>query len=183
MRSVSIVVGLVCILSASGCASLRFGRGVPVVDQSNRSLSGTQDWGQQIGQSFTAGVEGMLTALRVAIDQCESPRELLVYLQTADGEGRPTGQVLASGTLLIDAGGKKGVHWYEIPFSRPCHQGKNERLIYLLVPGAPSGAFGYFEYGYSKGDAYPGGCVFTGIGRYRERNTDFDLLFETVVLR
>ena len=177
------VAGMVCILAVSGCISPHFGRRVPAVDQSNRSFSGTQDWGQQIGQSFAAGSDGMLSAVRVAVEQRESPRELLVYVQGADEHGRPTGPVLASGALLIQRNGKQGVQWYEVPLARPYRQTENERLAYLLVPGVPSERFGYFEYGYSKGNAYPRGCIFTGIGRYPERNPSFDLMFETIILR
>lgn len=154
-----------------------------VVDQQNDKWDATNDYGGTVVQSFKAGVQGDIQAVRVALEGRENTRELLVTLRKADDAGFPMGKILASGVVDVAPRDKPETFWHEVTFENPYRQSPDEELCICLTPSViKTGSYGFFEYAYSYKDKYPHGRLNS---RQRGRKTipddGKDLCFAVIV--
>lgn len=157
---------------------------VRVVDQSNKLWDKTNDYGGTLTQTYSAGMDADVVAVRVAIEARENTRELLVTLRNVDEYGYPKGEVLASGVVDVVAKDNAEVVWHEVTFDHPYHQEVGENLCLSLTPSSiKSEDYGYFEYAFSYKNKYTEGRLNSGSRSRRIPSDDGkDLCFEIIVL-
>lgn len=123
----------------------------------NLVANDTADFGGILSQSFKPVISGHGVSIRLLIEGKENPRDLLAVIRKADANGYPTGDVLTSGLATIPVSLDGEAHWQEIHFNKPYKFSHEANYTFEAIPSAPDESFGYFEYSYSTGNAYPPG--------------------------
>ena len=155
-----------------------------VVDQENLQIHTGNDMSPPLGQSFTAGMDGQLVGVRLALEARKNPRDLLVYLSGADALGRARGPVLTSGVVTTNPTAPRSRKWYDVVFTEPYEQSAGEILAIMLVPLPPTSDHGWHDFAMSRDNAYEGGRLYyrghvAGIGGFESGR--LDLAFQTIV--
>ena len=120
------------------------------------------NWG---GQSFTPALDHRITSLKIKVYRVGSPGTVTVSIKGTDGDGKPTGADLASGTfdgntITTDIDGE----WVEIVFSSP-HTLRAPSTKYAMVVRAPDGDASN-KLGWRQDTttaAYPGGSYLSSV--------------------
>jgi hypothetical protein len=121
----------------------------PAVDQQQTDSSGALaiDYDQILAQTFTAGVDGKLDKVSVAVEkQMETgaslPGNLIVEIESVDGAGKPSGIALGNGTAAAEnfpnysGPNNPSPAWVDITLTQPAQVSKGTQ--YALVLSAPS---------------------------------------------
>lgn len=154
-------------------------------DQSQTQSETENDWMNGTAQSFTAGYDGLLTAIRLPISRIDGPASLTLEVRHVNSSGIPAGPILASGTLAgteIDAG---ATQWYTVALDTPYQQVKLEKLSFTVQQTADGEPYGWLEYGQSTNNPYPGGLMYYqgyyGPSGWTYDEGHLDFAFETLV--
>jgi hypothetical protein len=172
-----------------------------VIDQvqdltSSNLLVGATD--QRIAQTFTAGIEGELSQVRLRIGYLPSTggdaSDLVLEVMNPDINGLPAGSVLGSVSLShtafpIAGGLFNPTRYTDFDFAGiPLHAGSRYVLsLRVATPAAVCGAGSASctepayraDYFFSGTDPYPGGQLFTGTGAVPRLALFGDLSFQT----
>ena len=146
------------------------GAGTSAVDQAQLNFDNAFPQLQNGSQSFTAGVSGTLTSVRVLLNSMMGSANGTIYIRTGAGN---TGAILYQTTVSVtyqDGGG-----WYTIS---PVNVSVSAGSVYSINIVSNGGGFmESFDWFRSDNDLYPGGNSFLGSDAY----TAYDLVFETSV--
>jgi hypothetical protein len=144
--------------------------GTPAVDQAQLNFDNAFPHLQNGSQSFTAGVSGTLTSVRVLLNSMMGSANGTIYIRTGAGN---TGAILYQTTVSVtyqDGGG-----WYTI---NPVNVSVSAGSVYSINIVSNGGGFmESFDWLRSDNDLYPGGNSFLGSDAYLA----YDLAFETSV--
>jgi hypothetical protein len=158
-----------------------------VIDQSQPSFTQAGDIATsgKSGQSFTAGVSGSITAIRLVVEGAGNAgvfgSDFVLSLWTTSPAGTPTSNLLASGSFSRSALVPDVPQWITINLDTPYQQSPGEVLAFT-IDEATAGADGYNLYGSSVTNPYGAGQMFFSFtsGQPLTASTR-DLAFETIV--
>jgi hypothetical protein len=180
-RILSILLLIVVSASVAGGA---------IIDQSQTVFSSTNDisQGDRTGQTFTAGISGSLSGIRLVVEGrgfSTSPAfgsDFVLRLRST-ASGTPTNTVLAAATVSrsqIEAGTAK---WITIQFARPYAQTAGEILAFTIEELSGGGVNGFNDYGQADGNLYSRGQYFSSFtpGQPLAPSTR-DFAFQTIVV-
>lgn len=152
-------------------ASSAYG-GTPV-DQSQTQFEKENDWTSGTAQSFTAGCDGLLKAIRLPVLRNSGERSLTLELRHVDANDIPTGPLLTSGTLAGSAFAAGIAQWYAVELNPPYEQAEGERLSFTVELGPSGDPYGWLEFGQSSNNPYSGGLMYYQ-GRYGPSGWTYD---------
>jgi hypothetical protein len=161
-----------------------------VVDQSQPGFTVTGDIATsgKSGQSFTAGISGSLTAIRLVVEGKGYSgtgvfgSDFILSLWSTAPVGTPTHSLLASGTFSRSGLPPDRPQWVTITFEAPYQQTAGEALAFTINE-ATSGAAGFNEYGGKTTNPYGGGQMFFDFTEGQPLTaSSYDLAFETHVV-
>jgi len=182
LRSAFAVLATLGVLSAQG-ATL-------IVDQSQPSFTQTPDIATsgKSGQSFTTGVAGDLTAIRLVVEgKGFSGTEVfgsdfVLSLWSTAPAGTPTNNLLASGSVSrSELTLRDTAQWITVTFGTAYPQSPGEVLAFT-IDEATAGADGFNGYGSAVTNAYAGGQMFFSFTASQPLvASSRDMAFETMV--
>lgn len=149
----SVTLIFACLTAYTACL------GTPI-DQSQTQAERENDWMDGTAQSFTAGCDGLLTAIRLPLFRNNGPVSLTLEIRHVDGNEIPTGPVLASGTLPDSAIPAGTTQWHTVTLDTPYAQAKQEKLSFTVQQTATGTPYGWLEYGQSTNNPYPSGLMY-----------------------
>lgn len=143
-----------------------------------------------LAQTFTAGRSGDLDRVVLPLhwSTVVDPGPLLVTIQTVDGAGTPTGDVLASGSITVMEAGLQPLQsaWVEIRLTSPAEVSAGTQYALVLQTSGEcdtSDRWGWHQA--ASVDPYPGGMGMRGFSFAPElwlTFPGFDFAFETYVV-
>ncbi len=152
-----------------------------VIDQQQEHADIYPDWGHGPGQTFTAGMNGILTALDIMILHSNNPGSAEFILWQTDSAGFAVGSAITTGRLDKADVIYPTPSWYRVYFDPPYIQSEGEHLaftIYLLTFGSD----GWNDYGLATNDYYEGGFRKHWSGSVLNAFTNHDWAFRTYVI-
>jgi hypothetical protein len=158
-----------------------------VVDQSQPSFTQAGDIATsgKSGQSFTAGLSGSITGIRLVVEGAGNAgvfgSDFVLSLWSTSPTGTPTSNLLASGSFSRSALVPDVPQWITVNLNTPYQQSPGEVLAFT-IDEATAGANGYNLYGSAVTNPYGGGQMFFSFtaGQPLTASTR-DLAFETIV--
>lgn len=159
-----------------------------LIDQSQPNYSYTADLSSYgtSGQTFQAGMDGLLVGIRLMVEGRGGSgpygSAFRVDLHQVSFSNVVNPQVLVSGTRQKTGILRVQPQWIEILFDEPYPQTQGQRLAFTIQELSGGGTSGWNQYGMQAGNVYAGGRYF---GHYTTSplttsNTDF--AFETIVI-
>jgi hypothetical protein len=154
-------------------------------DQSQTEYLTDNDWNNGTAQSFTAGYKGYIRGIRLLVRRKNGPRDLTVELKHVDENNRPSGPLLASGSLPGNLFVEGVLAWYTIDLTPPYEQVKGEELSFTIQSGPPDEVYGYLKFGQSTSNPYSGGLMYYsgsyGPSSWKYDEGHLDFAFQTLV--
>jgi hypothetical protein len=173
---VALLMGLVIAPSVSAAGTL---------DQSQTTLnSGSVAVAQAnvAGQTFTAGITGLLDQVDIAVQQFGSPGDLTVQIRVVLPDGTPSPVVLATAQVPV-ASVSSTLTFVSVPLTPPAVSvAGTQYAIVLIAPLAGTGSI--YRWGLAAGDLYPAGRQLLSItagATWTFNDPGFDAGFRTYV--
>ncbi|KKN17998.1 hypothetical protein LCGC14_0960240 [marine sediment metagenome] len=146
-------------------------------DQDSYGIGTASLWA---GQSFTPQSDYNINEVKLYGRRSGSPGVMTVTIKQADGDGKPTGNVLASGTIDVDTIDTNN-EWISISLGEGAGlSGSQQYVLYCNIPTASSGNVFTWR-GDSSSPTYAGGNFIHSSdgGSSWTLATNIDLMFET----
>ena len=156
------------------------------IDQSQTTISQFDDIGSKSGQTFTAGINASLTAVRLRVAAHSNGSifgsDFVLSLRSTLS-GTPTNTILASGNFSRSVLQPNVPQWVTVDFGTPYQQIAGQRLAFTIQELSGGGVNGYNTYGNTPTNPYTNGQMFFDFTPGQPlASSSSDFAFQTVVL-